>query len=338
MLTRLLIGLAWLGMVVFQAHRAQGQTAGIASRYPGDGGIESDPDVIFVEMFEEESLSELFARWEDRAGAEIMSFSPLVPENSSGEQSFLMTHVGGQGTGCHLYRRFLPGHDRLHVRFYVRFDPDCYPIHHLVFFGGREPSYPWPVASAGIRPDGTDRFSTGLEPMGAAWRWDFYTYWMEMRGAPDGKYWGNDFIQDPNLGVARGEWICVEAMIKVNSPLSESNGEQALWIDGRLWSKDGQTISRLGPGFPNGKWVWDSFIPDPASPPFEGYRWRIIEELKINYLWLLFYITEAPAGHVSKVWFDHVVVARDYVGPMDSSPPDPTPVPTSVNGPWLRLE
>jgi hypothetical protein len=148
-----------------------------------------------------------------------------------------------------------------------------------------------------------------------AWRWDFYSYWMEMRPA-GGSYWGNDFINDSSFTVARDEWICVEMMIQLNSPVSERNGEQAMWINGEPWSAGGQLVSHLGPGFPNGNWVADSFIPDADGSPFEGFRWRSTTDLNINFVWLELYITTAPAGHVSRVWFDHLVVATEYIGPI----------------------
>jgi hypothetical protein len=245
-----------------------------------------------------------------------MSLSLDVPLDSGGTRSLLMTHVGGRSNGGHLYRRLLPGYDRLHVRFYVKFDPDCAPIHHFVHVGGYHPSTSWPQGGAGIRPEGNERFTTGVEPCGKRWRWDFYSYWMEMRSSPDGKSWGHDFINDPRLKVERGQWICVEVMMKMNEPVTAGNGEQALWIDGRPWAKDGQIVSHLGAGLPRGKWVWDSFLTDPEGEPFQGFRWRATEELKLNFLWLLLYITTAPPGHVSKVWFDDIVVARDYIGPI----------------------
>lgn len=290
--------------------------SGIAAKCPGDVGIEKDPDVIFVENFEESSFDDMRNRWEDVSGVEIMSFSDDLPPGSGGKRSLLMTHVGGKGNGGHLYRRLQPGYDKLYVRFYVKFDPQCGPIHHFFHTGGYNPPTPWPQGGAGERPQGDDRFSTGIEPYGDAWRWDFYSYWMEQKNCPDGKYWGNDFINDKDLKVEKGKWICVELMMKMNDPISESNGEMALWINGKEWSKDGQVISHLGPGFPHGKWVWDSFIPDPASTPFKGFRWRSDEKLKLNYLWVLLYITKAPQGYVSKVWFDHIVVAKRYIGPL----------------------
>jgi hypothetical protein len=200
----------------------------------------------------------------------------------------------------------------------VKFAEDCYPIHHFVHLGGYNPPTPWPQGGAGIRPEGNDRFTTGVEPYGKNWRWDFYSYWMGMRSSPDEKSWGHDFINDDDFKVERGLWICVELMMKMNEPVTESNGEQALWIDGKSWKKDGQIISHLGKGFPKGNWVWDSFTPDPEGIPFRGFQWRSDEKLNLNFLWVLLYITDAPAGRVSKVWFDDIVVAKKYIGPINS--------------------
>jgi len=291
---------------------------GLASRYKGDEGIEKNPDVIFVENFED-PLDVVKTRWESVQSPEIMSLATDVRTGSAGEHSLLMTHTGGKGTGGHLYRRLLPGYEQLYVRFYVKFAEDCYPIHHFVHLGGYNPSTSWPQGGAGIRPAGDERFTTGIEPYGRHWRWDFYSYWMGMRSSPDNHSWGHDFINDSELSVGRGKWVCVELMMKMNDPVTEHNGRQALWIDGKPWKKDGQTVSHLGKGFPKGKWVWDSFTPDPDGTPFEGFQWRSDENLKLNFLWLLLYITDAAPGHVSKVWFDDVVVAKRYIGP--STPP-----------------
>lgn len=290
--------------------------SGIAERYPGDVGIAKDTRVVFVEDFEAGSVADLNKSWENVTNREILSLSRDIPAGSAGRQSLLMTHVGGKSTGAHLYRRLQPGYGQLHLRFYVKFDPKCAPIHHFVHMGGYNPPTPWPQGGAGERPGGHERFTTGVEPYGNAWRWDFYSYWMEMRSSPGEKFWGNDFINDNKLAAARGKWVCVELMMKTNDPVTERNGEQAIWIDGQLWRKEGQVISHLGKGFPKGKWVWDSFLPDPKGEPFEGFRWKKDENLNLNFLWLLLYMTKAPDGHESKVWFDHIVVAKEYIGPL----------------------
>lgn len=312
----LAFGLCFVGSI--QAEESQGEIRhGLASQYKGDKGIEKDPDVIFAENFEAGSLDAVKSHWESVQNIDIMSLSPDVPAAGAGKRSLLMSHVGGKSTGGHLYRRLLPGYEQLYVRFYVKFDRNCYPIHHFVHLGGYSPSTPWPQGGAGIRPAGNERFTTGVEPYGRKWRWDFYSYWMGMRSAPDKKSWGNDFINDDSLKAERDKWICVELMMKMNTPVTAHNGEQAMWIDGKSWKKDGQIISRLGEGFPKGKWVWDSFLPDPKGEPFEGFQWRNDEKLNLNFLWLMLYITDAPDGYISKVWFDDVVVAKKYIGPIN---------------------
>ncbi len=304
---------------------------GLAVKYPGDTGIDKDPKVLFVEQFEEPTLDALKERWEAVRHPEIMSFATDVPAGSGGGHSLLLTHIGGQGDGGHLYRRLSKGHERVFARFYVKFDPDCAPVHHFgTCIGGNQPSTPWPSVKAGQPTDGARSFWTGIEPFGKSWRWDFYTYWSEMRGSPPrGQTWGNSFVHDRELKVARGHWTCVEVMVKMND-VGDANGEMALWIDGQL-------IRHLGKGFPKGKWVFDKFLPGeggdsvrwnkakgdresfntPAGGvPFEGFRWRTVPELNVNFVWAYLYMTDVPAGQVSKVWFDHVVVATDYVGPI----------------------
>ena len=61
-----------------------------------------------------------------------------------------------------------------------------------------------------------------------------------------------------------------------------------------------------------------------GGEPFEGLRWRSADDLKVSYFWLEHYVTENAArmnnvskpDPVNRVWFDHVVVATRYVGPL----------------------
>jgi len=180
--------------------------------------------------------------------------------------------------------------------------------------GGHNPSTAWPWPRAGQRPDGAGWWSTGVEPMGSSWAWDFYTYWQQMRGNPGTSFWGNSFPLPSPRAVGLGEWICVELMVKMNDPVSSHNGEQAFWINGEL-------VHHLGEGFPNGSWVWDSFHVDSAGDPFEGFQWRTDPALNINYIWVNHYVdTDPDAG----AWYDHVVVATEYIGPISGGPATPT--------------
>jgi hypothetical protein len=298
--------------------------AGLAESYPGDIGIENDPSVVFVENFEEGSIPAVIARWDSYKRSDRMSLVADIPPPSSGLDSLLMTHVGGDGTAVDLYTRLLPGFDQLYCRFYVKIDTACNPIHHFVGMGGYNPPSIWPQGTAGAKPNGSDFFTTAIETYSQEWRWDYYTYWMEMRGFESSPpFYGNSFINDSNFSVNRGQWICVELMVKMNYPTTERNGEQAVWINGQPWFMGGQFVSHLGEGFPNGYWIWDNFYPDIGSPPFEGFRWRTVEDLDINYFWLQFYISTAPNGYISKVWFDDIVIAQEYIGPISTTTEPP---------------
>ena len=301
---------------------------GIATRYPGDKNIENDPDVIFVEKFNEGphskileplALRKISKRWDTVSAKDIMHLSSNVPKNSADEYSLLLTHVGGKSAGGGLYRQLLPGYEHIFARFYVKFDPDCAPIGHFgARLGGYNPPTAWPQGGAGTRPDGSKLFTTQVDTYGKNWQWDFYTYWQGMHVHGDGRYWGTPFLGGGSKPpVERGKWICVELMVKMNNPVNSSNGEQAFWIDGRLWRRGGQLVSHIGPGFPKGQWTGGWWRSDENSNhSFEGFNWRDIRALAINYLSLQFYMPNVRSGHVSKVWFDNVIVAKKYIGPI----------------------
>jgi hypothetical protein len=138
-----------------------------------------------------------------------------------------------------------------------------------------------------------------------------------MRRDRDGNFWGNFFNRDPSstgysspYKVVKGEWICIELMVKMNNPASSYNGEQAFWING-------EKKSHLGLGFPNGIWDYGGFAPVSTGAPFEGFSWRITTALNINYIWLEHYVDSDGS---CTAWFDDVVIAKSYIGPIvDSS-------------------
>jgi len=50
---------------------------------------------------------------------------------------------------------------------------------------------------------------------------------------------------------------------------------------------------------------------------FSRIEWRTTGDLKINAFWLMSYITDRwTQQKVNRVWFDDVVVATEYVGPI----------------------
>jgi hypothetical protein len=251
------------------------EKGGLASRYPGDEGIERDPQVLFVDDFETGTVEETGARWGNISKKGNMRFSDDLHATSPGARSL---HIADNG---HLYTH-TAGVDTMYARFYVKFHEQTGYIHHFVTLVADRAPTPWPKGGAGETPPGDAKFSTGIEPTGRWGKfpppgvWNFYTYWHEMKTK-----WGSVFNgkQEP---IRPGRWYCVEVMLKANSSPEKDDGVQAFWVDGELHG-------------------W-----------FDGFRWRTTDKLKINSFWLLYYNTDQPARHnrdpspesrVQEVWY-----------------------------------
>jgi hypothetical protein len=266
------------------------QGTGLAARFTADSGIAEHPDVIFADNFE---TGELGAQWDSDTIAPTLSFS--APENElCGQRCLQVEATLGKNTGGGFTKWFDPP-DRIFVRFYVRFDPECDYIHHFVTLRankGLRGGDKWSgFGGAGLLPAGDERFSTALEPMGNWGRlpapgvWNFYSYWHEMKPSPDKNYWGNSFLPDSQPVIQKDRWICAEFMLKHNTP-GQADGEQAFWIDGKL----------------QGHW--------------RDINWRKTESLKANALTLESYFTDRwTKNETNIVYFDNVVIAREYIGP-----------------------
>ncbi|HVE43023.1 MAG TPA: hypothetical protein VNM14_24300 [Planctomycetota bacterium] len=281
------------------------QESGIAAQYPGDEGIEKDPRVLFVEDFETGTLEETATRWGGHRLVGTWDLSSDLPGTSPGQKS-LHISAGPEGpknhSGAYLYTHMRPV-DRLHARFYVKFHPKHGYLHHFVMLiADREPT-PWPKGWAGHKPAGDDHFISSIEPwsywgkVAAPGAWNFYSYWQDMKPDGRGDYWGNGFPAGMDA-IPRGEWICMEVMVKANSA-GQSDGEQAFWINGK-----------------------------PVAH-FKDIRWRSTDLLKLNSFWLQYDVDDNTAKHNSdptpgereyEVWFDDIVLATDYIGPVQGKP------------------
>lgn len=248
--------------------------------------------ILLLQIFAEDFEAFDKAKWDDFGRApeaiEIVEGGPRGKGLCA-----QITATPGENTGAHLYKMLDPGLETAYLRFYVKFEAEHDYVHHFVHLTGYNPATKWPQGGAGERPDGDKRFSTGIEPWGDWGRheppgaWRFYTYWCEMKESRDGKFWGNGFGPEEPALVARDRWTCVEVMLRCNDP-EQADGAQAFWIDGE---KQGE---------------WD------------GIRWRTDAALKVNGVWVLYYITEqATKRPVSRVWFDEIVVSEAYIGPIE---------------------
>jgi len=73
-----------------------------------------------------------------------------------------------------------------------------------------------------------------------------------------------------------------------------------------------------------GSWIRDRFVTSGSwnkdPKPFEGFDWRTDERLKVNRLWLQWYVSpevaEKARTDTNTVYFDDLVVAKKYIGPI----------------------
>jgi len=211
-----------------------------------------------------------------------------------GKSSLRCVLKKGKGASAKFCYWFGPGYDKVHFRWYCRFAPD-FDQGNLMHFSGLAgvsgKSRYGGMGGAGTRPTGFDRFTTRFEPWRAWGRnaapgaMNFYSYFPTMKEDPKmkGKFWGNQFFPARRFIPTRGQWHCFEIMVKANDPGKE-NGEQAAWIDGKLY------------GY------------------FTGILWRRSDRVRIKRMSLGVYIHDNPKQNT--VHFDDVALSTGYIGPI----------------------
>jgi hypothetical protein len=160
-------------------------------------------------------------------------------------------------------------------------------------------------ATPGVPADGKNKFLANLED----WRGEvttkspgalnIYIYHPEQRSQwgdhlfPTGAVlpyssqpfdFGPDFKVRPDVTPELDRWYCYEYMLQANTP-GQRNGRIAFWLDGKLLAD------------------------------FMNLRLRDVDTLKIDRFGLSFHIGSNPNG-VTKKWYDNVVAASAYVGPV----------------------
>jgi hypothetical protein len=273
----------------------------LAAKYPGDAGIEKDAAVLFAENFESGQLKE----WDQVRNLNLTTND--TPH--SGQFCVGLELERNKRSVADAMKWFMPGADTVYARFYVRFSKDYQYDHHFVTLLANQRTNKWSAfGKAGLKPNGA-YYSAGMEPW-FAWgknpppgEVNLYTYYLDMEPDPKmDKYWGNGFFPPgPGKGQAAGaqrvippldRWQCWEFMIQANTTPDKANGRQAMWVDGKL------------------------------AGEFTGIRWRSDMDLKVNCLWLQHYgydegdPTKQYWKEKQTVWFDDIVVATRYIGPM----------------------
>ncbi len=277
--------------------------SGIASRYPSDAGIGSDPAVIFADDFESYSgAAGLTGRWNQAYHTANIRIAAEAGNVFGGGKSLEFTVPRTSSEVSNTVVKFVsPERDALFLRYYARFDGG---------FNVLGSSHNGSTVSAhyccpGVRADGANKFLVSFE----AWRdntatanpgrLNAYIYHPEQRDIwgdhffPTGTVlpfssvpfdFGPEFVSRPDVTPVLGRWYSYELMVKANTP-GQRDGRIAFWLDGHVIAD-----------FPN-------------------LRLRDTAALKIDRFTLDLHVFGNNLS-VAKKWYDNVVAATSYIGPM----------------------
>jgi hypothetical protein len=280
---------------------------GIAAKYPGDVGIEADPDVIFADDFESyATASELTQRW-DNYHQKTQTRIAIEPDNVyAGKQALEFTLPQQDNELSNAVHKVLTKQlDSLYFRFYSKFAKNFDVVGSSHNGGGISAQYfVNGQATPGVPANGTNKFLANFEH----WRGDaaaaspgktnVYIYHPEQRDDygdhffPTGVVlpnsslafdFGPDFVARPDVTVELDRWYCYEFFVKANTP-GARDGRITLWLDGQLIAD-----------FPN-------------------LRLRDVATLQIDRFQLSLHARKTPVE--THKWYDNVVAATAYIGPL----------------------
>lgn len=311
------VGVGVLGCSI-EAKSAKGQTTefGLAAQYPGDENIGNDPAVILADDFESYTTpNQLTTKWSSAYHLENLRISSEAGNFYSGTKALEMSlpiTAAEVSNACN--KTLNPTQDVMFIRAYTKFDPgyNVPTSNH----NGLRLSAQYPGPGGGTPPDGTGWFlflvqnniqGAGRPGESAPGFCHIYAYWPKQRDLfgdhwfPDGyvvpysNETGNDgdwlaypdqypdFKVMPNFLPLRDKWYCYEMMVKANTP-GKNDGEVKYWIDGQLVSD------------------------------FPDLNMRSISTLKMDTAHIGLHAKKS--ARVNKKWYDNVVIATEYIGPM----------------------
>lgn len=286
---------------------------GIARNYLNDEGIENDASVIYADNFESyTSVSGLTAsgRWNEAYHTQNIRLA-TEPENyyyGTKALEFKVPQTNNEVSNTVL-KYINPTQDIIFIRFYAKFNSE-FNASGSSHNGSTISSSYWegPGGGPGIPADGYNKFLVS----GEAWRdgnsapnpgsLNAYVYHPEQRDIwgdhffPTGRVipfdylpgdFGPYFISRPEIVPELDQWYAYEIMVKANTP-GERDGRIAFWLDGEL-------------------------IAD-----FLNIRLRDTTDLKIDRVGIDLHIKNNIMS-VAKKYYDNVVIATSYIGPMMST-------------------
>ena len=280
---------------------------GIAASYPNDSGIATNANVVFADGFDSyTSVSQMSGNYN---GYFQQNNFALDTSNFFGGSKSLRIRMPQTGTDVWnaLIKTISPTRDKLFVRAYARYSPNYSGVneaHNGMRLTGT------PYLGPGRRPTGRDFFLVNLENSryrgeGEPGYTHAYVYHPEQDDIY-GEIWDSDgttingaqsfgpfFVPRPKTIPARGVWICFEMLVQMNTPGSR-DGRIAFWQNGSL-------------------------IAD-----WQDVRFRDVTTVKIDELQLE--NGGKSSTQVNDKWYDNLVIATSYIGPVSTGgnvPPQP---------------
>jgi len=287
---------------------------GIARKYRGDAGIGGDPAVIFADDFEScTEPADLDKRWDSVYQKQYVRIATAPASVYRGRQSleFVLPQQAAELSDA-VDKVLKPEREVLFLRYYSKYESPYDVVGSSHNGAGISAHYyRGGQATPGIPADGRNKFLINLE----TWRGEaatpspgnlnVYVYHPGQRSQwgdhffPTGQVmpntslafdFGPTFVKRPDIMPRLDQWHCYEFMVKANTPGSaggpgKNDGRIAVWFDGKL------------------------------AADFPHLRLRDVENLKIDRFGLCFHIKSNPKG-TSRKWYDNVVAATSYIGPV----------------------
>ena len=277
--------------------------AGIAAQYPLDMGIQANPNVILADDFEGYSgLSQLTSKWSAAYHTANLRLATEAANVFAGGTSLeLQVPQQSAEVSNELVKTLSPNEDVVFVRAYTKFDAG----HNVIGSNHNGIVVSSNYSTPGVPANGTNKFYVDVENSressseASPGQTQLYVYHPEQRTEygdhwyPDGRVrpfdaipgnFGAAFVARPNFTPQLDRWYCYELMVRVNTP-GQRDGRIAVWIDGNLIAD-----------YPN-------------------VRLRDTTSLRIDTVKLSFHIASNTIRRNIK-WYDNVVIARSYIGPM----------------------
>jgi hypothetical protein len=284
---------------------------GLAAAFPNDAGIASNPNVIFADNFESyTSVGQLTssgnydAFWQ----GSNLAIDTATVFNGSKSMRMRMPQTGNEVANAIV--KDLPPRDVIFMRAYWRFQPN---------YAGLDSSHNGMRVTGnylgpGRRPNGRDFFLVNIENS----KWGSepepgYTHAYVYHPEQDdiyGEHWFADgrtsngaqsfgpfFQSRPSQAAARGVWLSIEIMVRMNTP-GTRDGRIAVWQNGSLIAD----------------WV--------------NVRFRDVNTVKIDQIQL----ENGGQGSTqpNDKWYDNLVIAGSYIGPMVTGQTQAPVAPTNL--------